>query len=58
MHAKKVIEIMGKPDTVINALDGTRRYWYIYSAPFGMSDNLGIHISKRDSIVVGMNDGL
>ncbi|WP_200503983.1 hypothetical protein [Adhaeribacter terrigena] len=52
---KEVEKIMGKPDTIL--IFSAKYYGYMYDAPFGMSDNFYIFISKKDSLVVGINDG-
>jgi outer membrane protein assembly factor BamE (lipoprotein component of BamABCDE complex) len=59
MKERDVIEIMGIPDTIlIDPLKTSKSYyWYMYKAPFGMSDNFYIFISKQDSVVEGISDG-
>jgi hypothetical protein len=57
MHMNKVIKIMGQPDTIIIEPENTNKLWFMYESSAGMSDNFYIYISKKDSIVEGINDG-
>lgn len=57
MHLEKVLTIMGKPDTIFAEPENSNRIWYMYKSSVGMSDNFYIYISKKDSLVTGVNEG-
>jgi len=55
MKYLEVETVMGKPDKIENE---TSRIRLTYKAPIGMSDDFYIFLSKEDSMVVGITDGL
>jgi outer membrane protein assembly factor BamE (lipoprotein component of BamABCDE complex) len=57
MRIEEVEKIMGKPAKIIISPYEPNRYDFMYNAPFGMSDNFHIYISREDSTVISINNG-
>lgn len=58
MSVKEVRELLGTPNKIRMPPLITDEVDLIYSSPFGYSDNFHIFISKRDSTVIRIGDGL
>lgn len=58
MNVKEVINIMGKPDTIITDKYNDDIFRYLYISSSGHSDNFYIFFSNQDSIVTRINNGL
>ena len=58
MKMVNVTKIMGQPDTVIIISSESKYYYRLrYEAPSGMSGNISIYMSRKDSLVTSIYDG-
>lgn len=58
MTLDEVLKIMNNPEKVVIYPYNNDEYVYLYTSPTGYSDNFRIYISRRDSIVLRIGDGL
>lgn len=52
MDVENVIDVMGKPDSIIVNFLGNNQFTYMYLTPYGASDNVYVNFSYVDSVVL------
>lgn len=56
MTNEEVENILGSPDSILHNFFQKEEFTYMYNASMGMSDNIYINFSRKDSMVISVID--